>query len=93
MAGQAHLVSPCTACKLAAQLSRACAVHQATALVNAEAGAAALLDRCVVQLRVVSFPPDVSRRHYVAVLLPLAVPTTVVAVFLNWFCLKFFKHA
>ena len=66
---------------------------QATALVNAEAGGAALLDRRVVRLRVVSFPLDVGCRHYVAVLLPLAVPTTVVAVFLNWFCLKFFKHA
>lgn len=32
-------------------------------------------------------------RHYIAVLVPLAVPTTVVAVFLNWLCLKFFKHA
>ena len=66
---------------------------QASALVNAEAGGAALLDRCVVRLRAVLRLLDSSFRHYVAVLLPLAVPTTVVAVFLNWFCLKFFKHA
>ena len=34
-----------------------------------------------------------ARSHFYALLLPLTLPVTVVAVFLNWLCLKFFKHA
>ena len=69
---------------------------QATALLNAGAEDTSLLDRCVV-VAAAAAPAaclDVlSCRHFLALLLPLAVPTTVVAVFLNWFCLKFFKHS
>lgn len=31
--------------------------------------------------------------HYYALLLPLAIPVALVAVYLNWFLLKLFRHA
>jgi hypothetical protein len=31
--------------------------------------------------------------HFYAVLVPLTLPVTLVAVFLNWLSIKFYKHA